>query len=114
MDRPTIADVPLQDETNVTRMTQSPLCIADCSLYKTLLYCAVSAPVLFAERVWDAYRETGAFGEAVLEAWTHTDRNVVWAKVIIIGLVVACYHLYQGIDRRLGQDKLWRMILSRE
>ena len=27
MDRPTIADVPLQDETNVTRMTQSPLCI---------------------------------------------------------------------------------------
>ena len=84
------------------------------TLYRTLLYCAASAPVLVAERVWHAYRETGAFVEAVLEAWTHTDRNVVWAKVIIIGLVFACYHLYQGIDRRLGQDKLWRMILSRE
>ena len=83
------------------------------ALYKTLFYCTVSAPVLFAERVWHFYRETGALGEAVLEAWTHIDHNVVWARVIIVGLVFACYHLYRGIDRRLGQDKLWRMILSR-
>ena len=83
------------------------------ALYKTLFYCAVSTPVLFAERVWHFYREIGALGEAVLEAWKHIDSNVLIARVIIVGLVFACYHLYHGIDRRLGQDKLWRMILSR-
>jgi hypothetical protein len=83
------------------------------ALYKTLFYCAVSAPVLFAERAWHFYRETGTLGEAVVEAWKHTDPNVLLAKVIIIGLVFACYHLYRGIDRRLGQDNLWRLLLSR-
>ena len=83
------------------------------ALYKTLFYCAVSTPVLFAERVWHFYRETGALGEAVLEAWTRIDRNAVLARVIIIGLVFACYHLYHGIDRRLGRDKLRRMIFGR-
>jgi len=91
--------------------TRHPIWAA--TLYKTLFYCAVSAPVLIAERVWHAYRETGAFGEAVLETWKHTDPNVVLAKVIIVGLVFACYHLYQGIDRRLGQGQLRRIILSR-
>jgi len=91
--------------------TRHPVWVS--TLYKTLFYCAVSAPVLFAERVWHFSRETGALGEAVVEAWKRMDPNVVLAKVIIIGLVFACYHLYHGIDRRLGQDKLWRMILSR-
>jgi hypothetical protein len=53
-------------------------------------------------------------GEAVQEAWTRIDHNVMWAKVIVVGLVFAGYHLYQGLDRRLGQDTLRRMILSRE
>jgi len=105
--------VALLDMTPVsTRLdTENPIWVA--TLYKTLFYCGVSAPVLFAERAWHAYRETGALGEAVEEAWTHTDRNVVLAKVIIVGLVFACYHLYRGIDRRLGQGVLRRMIFSR-
>jgi hypothetical protein len=41
------------------------------------------------------------------------DQNVVLAKVMIVGLVFACYHLFRGIDRRLGQDELRRMIFSR-
>jgi hypothetical protein len=105
--------VALLDMTSIaTRLdTENPIWVA--TLYKTLFYCAVSAPVLFAERVWHAYRETGALGEALFEAWTHLDHNVVWAKVIVVGLVFACYHLSQGIDRRLGQDVLRRMIFSR-
>ena len=105
--------VVLLDMTPVaTRLdTRHPIWLA--TLYKTLFYCAVSAPVLFAERVWHAYRETGALGEAVLEAWTHMDHHVVWAKVIIVGLVFACYHLYHGLDRHLGLGTLRRMILSR-
>ena len=65
------------------------------------------------KRVWHFYWETGVLGEAVREAWTHTDPHLVTAKVIVVGLVFAGYHLYQGIDRRLGQGKLWRMIFSR-
>jgi len=101
------------DMTSVaTRLdTENPIWVA--TLYKTLFYCGVSAPVLFAERAWHAYRETGALGEAVLEAWTNTDRNIVLARVIVVGLVFACYHLYRGIDRRLGQGVLRRMIFSR-
>ena len=91
--------------------TRHPIWVA--TLYKTLFYCAASAPVLFAERVWHFYRETGAFGEGIVEAWKHMDPNRVLAKVIIVGLVFGCYHLYHGIDRRLGQNTLRRMILSR-
>jgi hypothetical protein len=50
---------------------------------------------------------------SLFEAWTRMDQNVVLAKVMIVGLVFACYHLYRGIDRPLGQDELRRMIFSR-
>ena len=91
--------------------TRHPIWVA--TLAKTLFYCAVSAPVLFAERAWHFYRETGALGEGIVEAWKHIDPNRLLAKVIIVGLVFACYHLYRGIDHHLGEGKLWRMILSR-
>ena len=91
--------------------TRHPIWVA--TLFKTLFYCAVSAPVLFAERAWHFYRETGALGEGIVEAWKHMDPNRVLAKVIIVGLVFGCYHLYHGIDRRLGQQKLRDMIRSR-
>lgn len=88
-----------------------PILVA--TLYKTLIYCAFSAPILFAERALHFYEETGAFGEAFVQAWEQMDRNRVLAKFIILGLVYGCYHLYHGIDRRLGEGSLWRLILSR-
>ena len=105
--------VVLLDLTPITTRldTRHPIWVA--TLYKTLFYCAVSAPVLSAERVWEFYRETGTLGEAIMEAWKHMDPNRVLGKVIIVGLVFGCYHLYHGIDRRLGEGKLWRIILSR-
>jgi len=101
------------DMTSVATRLETGHPIWTAVLYKTLFYCVAAAPVLFAERVWHYYREVGVLGEAVREAWTHTDPNVVSAKVIIVGLVFAGYHLYQGIDRRLGEGKLRRMIFSR-
>ncbi len=83
------------------------------TLCKTLFYCAVSAPILFIERIWHAYQETGTLGDAILKAWTQIDLNVSLAKVITVGLVFGGYHLYHGINRRLGHGKLWHMILSR-
>lgn len=105
--------VVLLDMTAVASRLDTKYPILMAALYKTLFYCAVSVPVLFAERVWHAYQKIGALGEAILEAWKLTDPNVVLAKVIIVGVVFALYHLYQGIGRRLGHDTLRRMILSR-
>ena len=105
--------VVLLDMTSIATRLESRHPIWVATLYKTLFYCAVSAPVLFAERVWHFYRETGTIGEGIVEAWNHMDQNRVWAKVIIVGLVFGCYHLYHGIDRRLGAGKLRDMILSR-
>src|SRR5262245_53263952 len=83
------------------------------ALYKTLLYGVVSAPVLHAERVWHFYRETGLLGEAFVQAWEHINPDLLLAKVIIVSLVFAVYHLYHGIDHRLGEGKLWDTLLSR-
>ncbi len=82
------------------------------ALYKTLLYAAATFLVLFAERLFHAYREGGALGTAVAYIWQHRDRNVIFADVICIGLALMAYHLYTGIDRRLGEGTLraaiWR------
>jgi hypothetical protein len=83
------------------------------TLYKTLFYCAVSAPVLILERVWHFQRDAGSWRAAVEQAWTEADHNRVVAKILIVGIVFGFYHLYHGIDRRLGQGQLWRIILSR-
>jgi hypothetical protein len=76
--------VVLLDMTPVASRLDTKYAIWVAALYKTLFYCAVSAPVL-----WHAYQEIGALGEAILEAWKLTDQNVVLTKVIIVGLVFA-------------------------
>ena len=83
------------------------------ALYKTLIYSLATSVVLAVEKVFHAYRETGSLGPAVLEAWTHRDHNVMLAKVIVIGLAFAVYHVYVGIDRKLGKGTLWRLLVSR-
>ena len=35
------------------------------------------------------------------------------AKLIVIGLAFAVYHVYAGIDRKLGKDALWRLLVCR-
>ncbi len=81
--------------------------------YKTFIYGAVAFGVLFTERLFHAYGATGAPGAAIAEVWAHRDRNVILAKAICVGLTFAGYHLYIGIDRRLGPGTLRRMLGSR-
>ena len=83
------------------------------ALYKTLIYSMVTALVLFGEKLFHAYRESGALTEAVMEVWANRNRNVMLAKVICIGLAFAGYHVYAGIDRRLGEGTLRRLVLKR-
>ncbi|MGH7479910.1 MAG: hypothetical protein ACREJ8_10045, partial [Candidatus Methylomirabilales bacterium] len=42
----------------------------------------------------------------------HRDRNVILAKVICVGLAFAGYHLYAGLDRRLGEGTLRRLVMT--
>ena len=83
------------------------------ALYKTLLYAAATFLALFAERLFHAYRESGALGTAVAYVWQHRNRSVIFADVICIGLALMGYHLYTGIDRRLGEGTLRAAILRR-
>jgi len=80
--------------------------------YKTLVYGAVAFGVLLAEKLFHAYRATDGLEGAIAEVWAHRDRNVIFAKVICVGLTFAAYHLYKGIDRRLGEGTLRRMLGS--
>ena len=91
--------------------TRRPLVAA--AAYKTLCYGVATFLVLFAEKTFHAYRESGALGAAVMGVWEHRDRNVMLAKVLCIGLAFAGYHLYAGIDRRLGKGTLWRTVWRR-
>jgi hypothetical protein len=81
--------------------------------YKTLIYMAVAVLVLLAEHLFHAYRETGALGKAIQEVWENRNRNVIFAKALCVGLTFAVYHLYAGVDRRLGRGVLWRTLWSR-
>jgi len=81
--------------------------------YKTLIYSVIAFAVLLGERFVHAYRESGGLGEAIAHLWADQDRDVVLAKVICVGLTFAGYHLYAGVDRRLGEGTLRRILASR-
>ncbi len=87
--------------------------LATAVTYKTLVYGAVAFGFLLAEQLFHAYRATGGLERAMTEVWAHRDRNVILAKVICVGLTFAGYHLYAGIDRRLGEGTLRRLLVSR-
>jgi hypothetical protein len=80
--------------------------------YKTLIYGAVAFGVLLAERLFHAYRAADGLAAALTDTWARRDRNVILAKVICVGLTFAGYHLYNGIDRRLGEGALRRIVTT--
>ena len=88
-----------------------PLVLA--AFYKTWAYMLATLIVLFLEKLFHAYRDSGALAQAVLNVWTHKDVNIMVAKLICISLTFFAYHLYAGIDRRLGEGTLRRLVLTR-
>lgn len=101
------------DKTRVGTRFDERLPLALATLYKTLFYVLATALVLSLEKLFHAYRETGALAEAVVQVWEQRDRNLILAKVICIGLAFLAYHLYAGLDRRLGEGTLRRLVTSR-
>jgi hypothetical protein len=82
-------------------------------LYKTFFYCAATVPVLFSEKMWLVYTEGTPLDQIMSEAWAHMETRNIMTWIIAVGLVFACYHLYEEIDRRLGTGTLRHLIFSR-
>jgi len=82
--------------------------------YKTLVYGVAAAVVVCAEELFHAYRATGGLEVAFADLWAHLDKNMIMAKVLCVALAFAGYHLYAGIDRRLGEGTLRRIVWSRD
>lgn len=83
------------------------------ALYKTLIYVLATFVVLALEKLFRAYHESGMFGQAVVDAWKQHDNNLMLAKLLCIGLTFLAYHLFAGLDRKLGAGTLRRLVTSR-
>jgi ABC-type transport system involved in cytochrome c biogenesis permease component len=84
------------------------------AVYRALVYSVVAFVVLAVEKLFHAYRESGALGRAISEAWESRDRSLVLAKVLCVGLSFLGYHLFVAADRRLGKGTLWRALWGRQ
>lgn len=83
------------------------------TLYRTMVYSACTFLVLFAEKMFHAFRESGLLGAAFMDVWEHKDLYLIFAKVLCIGLAFVGFFLYRGIDRQLGEGTLKRMVFHR-
>ena len=105
--------VVVMNRTRVGTRFDARVPVAVAAAYKSLLYFAATFVVLLAEKVFHAYREHDALGTAVVAVWTHRSREVILVKSLCIGLALIGYHLYAGVDRRLGKGILWRVMWKR-
>jgi hypothetical protein len=101
------------DHTSLGTRFDSSQCPGLAALYKTLVYTAIAFLIVSAEKVFHAYRESGALARAVAEVWEHRNWSVILAKVLCVGFAFAGYHLFVATDRRLGKGTLWRAIWGR-
>jgi hypothetical protein len=105
--------VVVMDKTRAGTRFDARVPVAVAAAYKSLLYFAATFGVLFAEKVFHAYREHDGLGTAVVAVWTNRNREVILVKSLCIGLALIGYHLYAGVDRRLGKGILWRVMWKR-
>ncbi len=101
------------DQTHAGNRFDARLPLGLAAFYKTLVYMLATFIVLFLEKLFHAYRESGVFTQAVLDVWAHRNLNLMLAKLICIGLTFFVYHLYAGLDRRLGEGTLRRLVIMR-
>ena len=82
-------------------------------LYKTTIYVAAVFIVLTAERVFHAYRETGALGSAFSHVWEGRDLfHALGVTVLVAGLFIV-YNSLDEISRQMGKDGLRNTFLGR-
>ncbi|HEY8157120.1 MAG TPA: hypothetical protein VIF10_00315 [Methylobacter sp.] len=100
------------DKTHAGRRFDASFPLGLAALYKTLVYILATFIVLFLEKLFHAYRESGMLTQAISDMWEHRDRNLIFAKVLCVGLAFFAYHLYARLDRRLGEGTLRRLVTA--
>ncbi len=100
----------VRDATHAGSRFDASFPLGPAALYKTLVYILATFVVLFLEKLIEAYWEIGTLGQAVLDVWEHRNRNIMLAKALCVGLTFFVYHLYAGLDRRLGEGTLRRLV----
>lgn len=81
--------------------------------YKTAVYSLAVLVVVAAEKVFHAYRESGALQTAMAEVWHGRDRNSILATVLCIAAALAVFNVLSAINRRLAQGRLGSWFFGR-
>lgn len=100
------------DKTPAGKRFDARMALGAAALYKTLIYLLVTFLVLFLEKLFHAYREHGALIQALEAIWQQKDWNMMAGKLLWVGLTFFVYHLFAGLDRRLGEGKIRRMVFE--
>lgn len=82
-------------------------------LWRSASYTGFVLVVTIVERLFHAYRETGALRSAVVHLWETRDVHHALAMVIAVGMAFVVFNVASEIDRRLGEHGLRRFLLSR-
>ena len=82
-------------------------------LYKTLVYTSFVLLVVWAEKVFHAFRETRDLQEAIVEVWHARDRNQALATVLCVGVSFGIYNLFAAINREWADGQLVPWLLGR-
>ncbi len=101
------------DKTPAGKRFDARLALGASALYKTLIYLLATFLVLFLEKLFHAYREYGNLTSALEAFWLQKDWNLMAGKLLWVGLTFLIYHIYAGLDRRLGEGKLRRIVFER-
>jgi hypothetical protein len=81
-------------------------------LWRSLTYTAIVFVVTMGERLFDAYRETGALPDALQEVWAGEDVNHFLAMNLSVGLAFVIYNVFAEIGRHMGPGKLRRLFFG--
>lgn len=100
------------DKTSAGKRFDNKLALGAAALYKTLIYMLVTFLVLFLEKLFHAYHEHDLLTNALKAVWLEKDWNLMAVKLLCLGLTFFAYHLYAGLDRRLGGGILRRTVFD--
>jgi hypothetical protein len=101
------------DKTPAGKRFDARLALGAAALYKTLIYLLATFLVLFLEKLFHAYREYDDLAQALKAVWLQKDWNFMAGKLLWVGLTFLIYHIYAGLDRRLGEGRLRRVVFER-
>src|SRR5579863_1058756 len=79
---------------------------------RTLLYTFGVLIVLLLEKAFEARREAGGLGEALVSIFQHREIHQVWAATICVGGSLLGFNVLSVVQRRIGGTELRRLFFT--